>query len=123
MAPRVLVVDDDEEMREILAFKLEPEYEVDTATDGQEGWTYLAERLESPPDLVVLDIMMPKMDGFRVLDRIADEPMLDGVAVVVLTSRGREEDVVRALDAGATDYVTKPFAPDELAARIERALR
>jgi DNA-binding response OmpR family regulator len=72
--------------------------------------------------VVVLDVMMPRMDGFQVLERIREDDALAGVPVLMLTARSREEDVVEGFERGATDYVTKPFSPSEVVARIERLI-
>jgi len=116
---RILLVEDDPGLREGLRDALEGEgYEVLTAEDGVIG---LEKGLRDDPDLVVLDLMLPRLDGFGVLERLR----ADGVdsPVLVLTARGLEEDRVRGLDLGADDYVVKPFALSELLARIRSRLR
>ena len=117
----VLVVDGDEEIREMVRFKLQREADVVTAADGRECWEYLDDHGDAPPGVVVLDVMMPGMNGRQVLRRIRDDRRFDDVAVVMLTSLGRSDEAVEALEAGATDYMSKPFSPDELLARIRRA--
>lgn len=115
---RVLVVDDEPIVREVLGRYLEREgYDVGVAADGEEAIERFA---ETPPDLVVLDLMMPKVDGAGVLDwirRRAETP------VIMLTARGEETDRVVGLEMGADDYVTKPFSPREVTARIRAVLR
>jgi|AntDeeMetageno50_2_1112565.scaffolds.fasta_scaffold03659_2 DNA-binding response OmpR family regulator len=118
----VLVADDDEEMREVLEFKLRADHEVTTTANGEECWEFLDERGDDPPDVVVLDVMMPKLDGYQVLERVEGDDRFADVSSIMLTARGQESDVVEALDAGAADYVTKPFSPTELLARIETTL-
>ncbi|MCY4730231.1 response regulator [Natronomonas gomsonensis] len=118
----ILIADDDEEMRELLRFKLQNGYDVTAVADGEECWRYLDENADDLPDLMVLDVMMPGLSGYRILDRMRDDERFDDVEVIMLTSRGREDDIVRALDAGATDYMTKPFSGNELVARIQRVL-
>ena len=115
---QVLVVDDDDDLRAMVA-KLLTRAGMNTieATDGSEG---LRKFFASRPDLVVLDVSMPGMDGFEVLERIRD---LSDVPVLLLTARGVEMEKVRGLQAGADDYVTKPFGRQELAARVEALLR
>jgi DNA-binding response OmpR family regulator len=115
---RVLVVDDDEHLGEVVSRYLAREgYEVELARDGRTG---LARALAWLPDLVVLDLMLPVIDGvevFRRLRRVAPIP------VVMLTARGREEERVAGLELGADDYVAKPFSPRELTARVKAVLR
>jgi DNA-binding response OmpR family regulator len=122
MTKSILVADDDPKLRALLEFRLRNDYDVTVVEDGQECWEYLDSHRVDPPDVVVLDVMMPGVDGYRVLDRMEADEQFDAVDVIMLTSRGTEEDVVRALESGATDYMTKPFSPNELAARIERVL-
>jgi two-component system KDP operon response regulator KdpE len=114
----VLVVDDDQRLRRLLRLNLEKErYRVVTAEDGPTGLE-MAE-LE-PPDLILLDVMMPEMDGFTFLQRLRT---FSDVPVLILTAKGEEQDTVRGLDLGADDYLTKPFSPAELLARVRAALR
>ncbi|MFC7771971.1 response regulator transcription factor [Salinirubellus litoreus] len=118
----VLIADDDAEMRELLRFNLEKSYDVTTVTDGEECWNYLNAHADDPPDLVVLDVMMPGLDGYRVLDRVSEDDRFKGVDIIMLTSRGRDDDIVRALESGAADYLTKPFSSSELIIRIKGIL-
>jgi DNA-binding response OmpR family regulator len=119
--PKILVVDDDELLRDLLEFKLRSRgYEVELAEDGEAGLTAAS---ASPPDLIVLDGMMPGLDGFQVLQRLSDSGETRDVPVIMLTARRQEEDVVAGLSLGAQDYLVKPFLPDELVLRIQRILR
>lgn len=114
----ILVVDDEPPIIRLIKAKLRVDgYEVLTATRGEEALKVL--ETESP-DLVVLDVMMPDMDGFETLRRIRQR---NQVPVVMLTARGSDSDKLRGLQSGADDYVTKPFNPDELEARIAAVLR
>jgi two-component system, OmpR family, KDP operon response regulator KdpE len=114
----VLVVDDDPPIRRFLKAGLENEgYVLVEAATGQEGITQAATRA---PDLVLLDLGLPDIDGLEVLRRIRE---WSAVPIIVLTARGQEGDKIRALDSGADDYVTKPFAMGELNARMRVALR
>jgi DNA-binding response OmpR family regulator len=121
MSDTVLVADDDEEIRELIRFKLQSETDVVTVSDGQECWEYLDAHREDQPSVVVLDVMMPRLNGRQVLERIRNDETFAELPVVMLTSIGRSEQVVEALERGATDYMNKPFSPDELLARIDRA--
>jgi len=117
---RILVIEDNPDLAYGLRNNLEIEgYEVEVAKDGTRG---LARARSAPnPDLVVLDLMLPGMDGFRVLRSLREEG--HNVPVLILTARGEEADKVRGLRLGADDYVTKPFGVLELLARIEALLR
>jgi DNA-binding response OmpR family regulator len=122
MGVKILAAEDDDDVRRVVETKLGTEFEVKTARDGREAWTHLTEHQDDPPDLVVLDVMMPDLDGFSVLERIRNHDSLEDVPVLMLTSRSREEDVLRALEAGADDFVAKPFSAAELMGRVERML-
>ncbi len=116
---RILVIEDNPNLAFGLRNNLEIEgYEVDVATDGEAG---LAQARASAPDLVILDLMLPRMDGFRVLRALRGDGL--EAPVLVLTARGEEADKVRGLKLGADDYVTKPFGVLELLARVEALLR
>lgn len=114
----ILVVDDEPPIVRLVKAKLRVDgYEVLTASAGEEALEILA---QESPDLVVLDVMMPDMDGFETLRRIRQ---LSNVPVVMLTARGSDMDKLKGLQSGADDYITKPFNPDELEARIAVILR
>jgi DNA-binding response OmpR family regulator len=122
MSRTAVLAEDDEDIRQLLSFKLNRGgFEVEGFEDGQACLEHLHER-EGIPEVVVLDVMMPRMDGFQVLEQIREDDMLAGVPVLMLTARSREEDVVEGFERGATDYVTKPFSPSEVVARIERLI-
>ena len=115
---RILVVDDEPRMVRFVRMNLELEgYQVSTASNGLEALDKVREEI---PDLVILDIMMPEMDGYETLERIRQ---VFGVPVIMLTVKAEEEDKVRGLELGADDYVTKPFSPRELVSRVKAALR
>ncbi|WP_440770958.1 response regulator transcription factor [Natronorubrum sp. DTA28] len=119
--PHILLLEDDDSLRDLLAHKLESSgYETTALANGRECWSFLA--TGEAPDLVLLDVMVPGLDGFRVLGRIRNDDRLEGVPVIVLSSRGRQADVRRGFDLGADDYVTKPFSPAALVARVRRVL-
>jgi DNA-binding response OmpR family regulator len=115
---RILVVDDDANLRNIIAFALQREgYDVVTAGDGEQALQQLA---AETPHLIILDVMMPKVDGFEVARRARIQ---SSVPILMLTSRAAESDKVAGLELGADDYLTKPFSPRELLARIKALLR
>ena len=113
----ILAVDDDDRVRALCAAALSQEFEVISAENGKQALQLFYQKR---PDVVLLDVTMPVMDGWETCRRIRD--MAD-VPVIMLTAHGADHDVVRGLDAGADDYVTKPFRPLQLAARIRAALR
>lgn len=116
----ILVADDDDDVRELVVFRLERAgYQVVTASDGQEA---VQVALERPPDVCVIDVMMPKLDGYEVTERLRASPGLAEVPIVLLTASVQEAAVNRGLEAGASDYIKKPFSPRELVERIAAAL-
>ena len=114
----ILTADDDPQLLRLVARNLQFEgYEVITASDGQQA----LEEIESHAlDLVLLDVMMPRMDGFTVCQRVRE---FSAVPIIIVTARGQDQDKVRGLDLGADDYLTKPFSVDELLARVRAVLR
>src|SRR5215813_3403607 len=116
---RILIVEDETPMRTALADVLEGEgYRVLTAADGESG---LNRALEEKPDLILLDIMMPKLDGYEVCAEL--RRLANPVPILMLTAKGQVEDRVTGLDAGADDYLVKPFSTEELLARVRALLR
>jgi DNA-binding response OmpR family regulator len=114
----ILVVDDEPRIAEAVTMNLELEgYQVSCANNGQEALRKVTEEL---PDIIILDVMMPDMDGFETLQRIRE---VSNVPVIMLTVKGGDTDKVRGLDLGADDYVTKPFSPKELASRVKAVIR
>ncbi|TEU16790.1 MAG: response regulator transcription factor [Anaerolineales bacterium] len=114
----VLVIDDDRNLTRLIEYNLTEEgYVVHVAHDGQEGWRTF---FDLRPDLVILDIRMPQMDGWETCKRIRE---VSEVPIIMLTARANEQDIVRGLDMGADDYLTKPFQVGELLARVRAALR
>ena len=120
LAPRILVADDDEDILSLVAFRLERSgCRVLKATDGEEA---LRLALEEVPDLAVLDVMMPKLDGHEVTRQIRANETTSRIPVILLTARAQESDVAAGFEAGADDYVKKPFSPQELGARVQAIL-
>ena len=118
LASTLILAEDDDLVAALISDRLARDgYTIRHHVDGESA---LADALQSPPDLVILDVMMPKMNGFEVLGRLRDAEQTADLPVIMLTGRGREEDVVHAFDLGATDYIIKPFSPAELAVRVRR---
>jgi signal transduction histidine kinase len=113
--PRVLVVDDNADLREYVAALLAPAYDVATAADGEAA---IAAVRENPPELVVSDVMMPQLDGFGLVSRLRADPSTASLPVILLSARAGEEAAVAGLEAGADDYLAKPFSARELLARV-----
>jgi DNA-binding response OmpR family regulator len=115
---RLLVVDDDPDLVDIIAYSLRKDgHQVSVATSGEEA---LAAAARDPPDMIVLDVMLPGLDGFEVCRRLRQRSKLP---VILLTARGEEADRVWGLDLGADDYITKPFSHKELLARVRAVAR
>jgi len=118
----ILVVEDDEHISQVLRFMLERQgYQVTHMADGRAASEYIAS--SNPPGLVLLDVMLPYVDGFEIVGLIRAQPAWREVPVLMLTAKNTERDTVRGLDAGANDFVVKPFEPQELLARVRRFLR
>ena len=118
--PVVLAADDEEDILELIAFRLERSgYTVVQAHDGAEAFELAR---SSQPDLAVLDVMMPKMDGFEVTRRLREEEATSKMPIILLTARTQEADIQRGFDVGADDYIRKPFSPQELSARVQAIL-
>jgi DNA-binding response OmpR family regulator len=118
--PRVLVADDDPDILALISFRLERAgYEVLAAADGDEA---LRLALANAPDLAVLDVMMPKLDGYEVTIRLRQNETTRRMPIILLTARVQEADIARGFEVGADDYVKKPFSPQELGARVQAIL-
>ncbi len=121
MRPKILLVEDDANLVELIRYNLEKEgFDVVTTPDGEEALV-LAE--EDRPDVVVLDWMIANLSGIEVCRRLRRAPETAGLPIIMLTARAEESDRVRGLETGADDYVTKPFSPRELVARVRALLR
>jgi len=118
---KVLAVDDEEDILELVRYNLSTEgYEVTAVTSGEEG---LRHAREKRPDLIVLDLMLSGMDGLEVYKLLNGDPKTRDIPVVMLTAKGEEADIVTGLELGADDYITKPFSPRVLQARVRAVLR
>jgi two-component system alkaline phosphatase synthesis response regulator PhoP len=118
---KILVVDDEEDILELLRYNLSREgYQVSCTTSGEK--TLKLVKTETP-DLIVLDLMLPGMDGLEVARRLKETPPTKNVPIVMLTAKGEEADIVTGLELGADDYITKPFSPRILLARVRAVLR
>ena len=117
----VLVIEDEEDIAELIRFNLAQDgYRVRVASSGESG---LAEAARETPDVVLLDLMLPSTDGLEVCRRIKTDSRTSSVPIIMVTARGEEADVVSGLELGADDYVTKPFSPRVLVARMRAVLR
>ncbi len=120
MAVRVLAIDDEIDVRNLLEIKLtKAGFQVSTAENGEEG---LGKALEEQPDVMVIDVMMPGMNGHQVLAQIREQLGDKAPVTILLTALGQELDVIKGLGAGADDYIIKPFSPRELIERIRVTL-
>jgi len=117
----VLIIDDEKDLIELVRYNLEKEgFDVIAATDGQAGLEVVKKHR---PDLVMLDLMMPGLDGLQVCQRLRADPRMGRVPVIMLTAKATEADRVVGLELGADDYITKPFSPREVVARVKAVLR
>lgn len=118
---RILVVDDEPDILSVLVYHLSREgYRVSTAVSGRGAISAAAEEL---PDLIILDLMLPGMDGYQVLEALREKERTGGIPVILLTARREEEERVRGFEVGADDYITKPFSARELVLRVAAVLR
>jgi DNA-binding response OmpR family regulator len=118
--PVILAADDDEDILALVAFRLgRSGYRVLQAHDGEEA---VALAMEHEPDLAVLDVMMPKMDGFEVARRLRAAEATKNIPIIMLTARAQDTDVQGGFEAGANDYLRKPFSPKELRTRVQALL-
>ncbi len=120
--PTILIVDDEDDIRELIAVNLrrEGDYKLLEAADGLEA---LRQAKSGRPDLIVLDLMLPEMDGLTVYRNLRDDPRTKSIPVIMLTARGRLEEKIAGLELGADDYMPKPFSPRELMLRVRNLLR
>ena len=121
--PLVLVVEDDDHIAQVLRFMLERQgYRVTHLADGRAASAHIAGAAEMPA-LILLDVMLPYLDGFELVALVRARPEWHAVPILMLTAKNTERDTVRALDAGANDFVSKPFEPNALLARVRRLIQ
>jgi two-component system phosphate regulon response regulator PhoB len=118
---KILIIEDDEDIRELLRFSLNKEgYQVLVAVSGEEG---VRQATMHVPDAVLLDLMLPTIDGIEVCRRLRAHPRTSTMPIIMVTAKGEESDVVTGLELGADDYITKPFSPKVVVARLRNLLR
>jgi two-component system phosphate regulon response regulator PhoB len=118
---KVLVIEDEADILEVIEYNLKREgYKVTCASDGEDGFKLAR---DIAPDLILLDLMLPGLDGIEVCRRLKGDSVTDNVPIIMVTAKGEESDIVLGLGVGADDYVTKPFSPRELVARVRAVLR
>jgi DNA-binding response OmpR family regulator len=118
--PLVLVADDDPDILSLVTLRLERDgYEVIGAPDGERA---VEEALERTPDLALIDVSMPKLDGYEVTERLRQHEPTSAIPIILLTARVQDSDVARGIEAGADDYVRKPFSTADLRTRVQAAL-
>ncbi|HNW93464.1 MAG TPA: response regulator [bacterium] len=117
---KILLIDDSRYIRTVVAFNLKRfGYEVIEAESGEEG---IIAATTQKPDLILMDIVMPKADGFEVLKELKDDVVTQGIPVIMLTARGNQEDILRAIKMGACNYIVKPFEVSQVIAKLRKAL-
>lgn len=122
MAIKILVVEDDKFLRELITQKLSREgYDVKEAVDGEEG---VIKTKEEKPDIILLDLILPGIDGFEVLAKIKEDPEVENIPVVILSNLGQRDDVERGLKLGAVDFLIKAhFTPGEIIEKVEKIMK
>ena len=121
MEAKILVVEDERDIVELLRYNLrQVNFEVDTVQNGSDA---LQRAIDNPPDLILLDLMLPEVDGLIVCRLLKNDPRTKNIPIVMLTAKVKEEDRVKGLELGADDYITKPFSPREVVLRVTAVLR
>ena len=119
--PHVLIIEDEEDILALVHYNfIRNGFRADLTTSGEDGLT-MAQQLK--PDLIILDLMLPGLDGLEICRRLKDDKATKSIPIIMLTAKGEEEDIVKGLEMGADDYVTKPFSPQVLLARARTVLR
>ncbi len=121
MSDRIVIIEDDPDICEILKFNLEQSgYEASVYYDGQKGYEAI---IQAPPDLILLDLMLPGMNGLEIARKLRFEDRTRDIPIIIITARSEEFDILHGLEQGADDYITKPFRPREVIARVKALLR
>jgi DNA-binding response OmpR family regulator len=120
--PKILIIEDDKFLRELIVRKLaEEEFEIVGAVDGEEG---VKKAKDAKPDLILLDLILPGIDGFEVLSKLKEDPLLAPIPVIILSNLGQREDIEKGLKLGAVDYLVKAnFTPNEIIEKVKSALK
>lgn len=117
---KILVAEDERDIRDLIGFTLRfAGHEVNTVSNGEEA---VFAALESPPDLILMDVRMPRMTGYEACERIKSEPTIQHIPVVFLSAKGQDSEIRTGLEAGASEYLLKPFAPNDLVERVKALL-
>jgi CheY-like chemotaxis protein len=117
---KILVAEDERDIRDLLAFTLQfAGHQVVTVSNGEEAWLAAPQVM---PDLILMDVRMPRMTGYEACERIKADPQLNHIPVVFLSAKGQEAEIQAGLQAGAAEYLLKPFAPDELSRKVSELL-
>lgn len=118
---KILVAEDERDIRELIAFTLRfAGFEVELASNGAEAVEKVSDGI---PDLILMDVRMPRMTGYQACEALKENPATRDIPVVFLSAKGQESEIQEGLEAGAMEYILKPFAPDELTAQVHRILR
>lgn len=121
---KILIAEDERDIRDLITFTLQfAGHEVIATSNGQEAYETALEMKDEPPDLILMDVRMPRMTGYEACQRIKSEDSISQIPVVFLSAKGQESEVQTGLRMGAVEYILKPFAPDQLTQRVQEILQ